>query len=126
MSPTEIDSLVHEYIKLYRNPVNIEQEEDENEESRNEDLDIIEETDTYVKVSKEKTEECIASEEFFKLRANDFNKKFKVLLDNNEVAPKDVMNYAISRISLKLETSLKAFDKVYKTLCYALADPYLS
>lgn len=120
---TEIDKLIYEYIRLYKPPQdesNEEEKEDETTELDN--LDINDQEDLIIKIDKQKAKECINSKEHFKLKATIFNLKFKAILTNNGVTSKDVLNYTIAHLSLKLESSLKSFDKIYKPLCLTTED----
>lgn len=118
----EIDDLLHDYIKLYTDEESTNVSNAESIEP--EDPDINEE-ENVVTIDYDKAKKCIDSKEYFKLKATAFNIKFKATLANNDVLSKDILNYTIARLSIKLERSLKAFDKLYKVLCFTLKDEQL-
>lgn len=117
----DIDKLIHEYIRLYQPPLEYERDKNE-DETEDIDIDIKEEEDNIIRISPEKVEKSLGIREYFLLKATIFNKKFKAILTNNNVTPKDVLNYTIARLAIKLESSLKSFDQIYKTLSLAIKD----
>lgn len=123
----KIDSLIQEYVKFYNDSdnQNIDEHTIEQENIDINDLDTNEEEESIVNINREKAEECINSNGFFKLKSTNFNRNFKAILIDNDVNSKDVLNYTIARLAIKLETSLKAFDKIYKGLCLTLRNEKL-
>lgn len=112
-----IDELLKEYIQLYKNEKNIT----ELIESDEIDLDKNEEESEIIKIKEETIVNAINCELYFKFSATEFCKRFKRILSTNEVTPKDVMNYSISRLSVLIERILKRWDRTYKPLCYAVS-----
>ena len=47
-------------------------------------------------------------------------------MSTNGVEPKDILNYTMARLAIKLEKSLKKFDRYYKTLSLTLSSSDLS
>lgn len=106
-----------DYIQLYKNEKNIT----EFIESDEIDLDKNDEESDTIKIKEETIVNAINCELYFKFSATEFCKRFKRILSTNEVAPKDVMNYSISRLSVLIERILKRWDRTYKPLCYAMS-----
>lgn len=112
-----IDELLKEYIQLYKNEKSIT----ELIESDEIDLDKNDEESETIKIKEETIVNAINCELYFKFSATEFCKRFKRILSTNEVTPKDVMNYSISRLSVLIERILKRWDRTYKPLCYAVS-----
>ena len=106
-----------DYIQLYSNENNTT----ELIESDEIDVDKNNEESEITKIKEETIVNAINSELYFKFSATEFCKRFKRILSTNEVTPKDVMNYSISRLSVLIERVLKRWDKTYKPLCYVVS-----
>lgn len=120
-----LDDLLDDAIKLYTE----EPEEDflSEEEIEQAEQDLSEEKDErIVKVDLQKALKNIESDIYFRLNATDFNKRFKSIVSTNGVEPKDILNYTMARLAIKLEKSLKKFDRYYKTLSLTLSSSDLS
>lgn len=120
-----IDTLLNETIKLYTHEPEsgLSQEEDPEQT----ELDLSDEKEEpQVKIDREKVKECLDSECYFRLNATDFNKRFKTIVSTHDVEPKDVLNYTLARLAVRLERSLKKFDKYYKLLCFTVSDTDLA
>ena len=115
-----IDELISEYIRFYKESGEINEEAEQEDEP-----DVIEEEDCIAKIDRKKAEACIARRPYFKMNAKTFNKKFKAMLKDNGIEAKDVLNYTIARLSLRLEKSLKSFDEIYKGLALTTEDASL-
>lgn len=120
-----LDDLLDDAIKLYT-----EEPEEEflsEEEIEQAEQDLSEEKDErIVKVDLQKALKSIESDIYFRLNATDFNKRFKTIVSTNGVEPKDILNYTMARLAIKLEKSLKKFDRYYKTISLTLSSSDLS
>lgn len=119
-----IDDLLNKTVKLYTNEpeseVSLEEEMEQTEQDMSQEAE-----EPLLKVDRPKVTDCLATDVYFCLNATDFNKRFKVLVSANSVEPKDVLNYTIARLAIRLERALKKFDRYYKTLCLAIVEPEL-
>lgn len=120
-----LDDLLNDNIRLYTEVPNDNISPEDKMSFVEQDLSE-EKEELLVKIDKNKAKECISSDIYFKLNASEFNKRFKVIVSSNDVEPKDILNYTIARLAIRLERSLKKFDKYYKVLCLTLSDPNLS
>lgn len=121
----EIDLLIQEYIRLHqdatasRDPMSSEEEDTDDVA----DTTVSEQPEDFLgRVDADKVKKSLESKVFFKLRATDFNAKFKAICEGNGVASKDVANYTIACIASRIAKSLTAFDRIYKPLAFAKAD----
>lgn len=119
-----IDDLLNNTVKLYTNEPESELSLEEEMEQTEQDMSQ-EAEEPLLKVDRPKVTDCLATDVYFCLNATDFNKRFKVLVSANSVEPKDVLNYTIARLAIRLERALKKFDQYYKTLCLAIVEPEL-
>ena len=119
-----IDDLLNNTVKLYTNEPESELSLEEEMEQTEQDMSQ-EAEEPLLKVNRPKVTDCLATDVYFCLNATDFNKRFKVLVSANSVEPKDVLNYTIARLAIRLERALKKFDRYYKTLCLAIVEPEL-
>lgn len=119
-----IDDLLNNTVKLYTNEPESELSLEEEMEQTEQDMSQ-EAEEPLLKVDRPKVTDCLATDVYFCLNATDFNKRFKVLVSANSVEPKDVLNYTIARLAIRLERALKKFDRYYKTLCLAIVEPKL-
>lgn len=119
-----IDDLLNNTVKLYTNEPESELSLEEEMEQTEQDM-LQEAEEPLLKVDRPKVTDCLATDVYFCLNATDFNKRFKVLVSANSVEPKDVLNYTIARLAIRLERALKKFDRYYKTLCLAIVEPEL-
>lgn len=119
-----IDDLLNNTVKLYTNEPESELSLEEEMEQTEQDMSQ-EAEEPLLKVDRPKVTDCLATDVYFCLNATDFNKRFKVLVSANSVEPKDVLNYIIARLAIRLERALKKFDRYYKTLCLAIVEPEL-
>jgi len=119
-----IDDLLNNTVKLYTNEPESELSLEEEIEQTEQDMSQ-EAEEPLLKVDRPKVTDCLATDVYFCLNATDFNKRFKVLVSANSVEPKDVLNYTIARLAIRLERALKKFDRYYKTLCLAIVEPEL-
>lgn len=119
-----IDDLLNDTVKLHTNEpeseLSLEEEMEQTEQDMSQEVE-----EPLLKVDRQKATECLATDVYFCLNATDFNKRFKVIVSANSVEPKDVLNYTIARLAIRLERALKKFDRYYKTLCLAIADSEL-
>lgn len=120
----EIDPLIQEYIRLHQDTIvsrgPMSSEEDDTDDVA--DTAISEQPEDFLgRVDADKVKKSLESKVFFKLRATEFNAKFKAICEGNGVASKDVANYTIACIASRIEKSLKAFDRIYKPLAFAKA-----
>lgn len=119
-----IDDLLNDTVKLYTNEpeseLSLEEEMEQTEQDMSQEVE-----EPLLKVDRQKATDCLATDVYFCLNATDFNKRFKVIVSANSVEPKDVLNYTIARLAIRLERALKKFDRYYKTLCLAIADSEL-
>ncbi|MBR7029444.1 MAG: hypothetical protein IKI05_08620 [Bacteroidaceae bacterium] len=79
-----------------------------------------------VKVDIQKALKSLESKIYFRLNATDFNKRFKTIVSTNGVDSKDILNYTIARLAIRLEKTLKKFDQYYKTISLTLSCSDLS
>lgn len=120
-----LDDLLNDSIKLYSNEFEMEQSPEE--EIEQVELDLSEEEDCPIsKIDCQKAKENIEAKIYFRMNAIDFNKRFKTIVSNNSVEPKDVLNYTMARLAIKLERSLKKYDKYFKVLSLIILNPELS
>ena len=119
-----IDDLLNNTVKLYTNEPESELSLEEEMEQTEQDMSQ-EAEEPLLKVDRPKVTDCLATDVYFCLNATDFNKRFKVLVSANSVEPKDVLNYTIARLAIRLERALMKFDRYYKTLCLAIVEPEL-
>lgn len=119
-----IEDLLNNTVKLYTNEPESELSLEEEMEQTEQDMSQ-EAEEPLLKVDRPKVTDCLATDVYFCLNATDFNKRFKVLVSANSVEPKDVLNYTIARLAIRLERALKKFDRYYKTLCLAIVEPEL-
>lgn len=119
-----IDDLLNDTVKLHTNEpeseLSLEEEMEQTEQDMSQEVE-----EPLLKVDRQKATDCLATDVYFCLNATDFNKRFKVIVSANSVEPKDVLNYTIARLAIRLERALKKFDRYYKTLCLAIADSEL-
>ena len=119
-----LDELLNDSIKLYTDEPQIEISSEA--EIEREDKDVSDEKEDWiVEVDRKKAMDCIERKVYFKLSSTHFNKSFKTILSTNNVDSKDILNYTLARLSIRLERSLKKFDKYYKSLCIAISDSEL-
>ncbi|MDE6012647.1 MAG: RNA-directed DNA polymerase [Prevotella sp.] len=120
-----LDDLLDDAIKLYtEEPEEFFLSEEEIEQA---EQDLSEEKDErIVKIDLQKALKSIESDIYFRLNATDFNKRFKSIVSTNGVEPKDILNYTMARLAIKLEKTLKKFDRYYKTLSLTLSSSDLS
>lgn len=110
----ELDKLIDDALK-YHDAENTEEEpEDSIDEQANEN-----EEETEQKISKEAIEQAVNDKSFIHFNASAFNKNYKAIQVSMNVASKDIINYSLARISRRLESTLKKFDKTFKVLCKA-------
>lgn len=116
--------MLNDTVKLYTNEpeseLSLEEEMEQTEQDMSQEVE-----EPLLKVDRQKATDCLATDVYFCLNATDFNKRFKVIVSANSVEPKDVLNYTIARLAIRLERALKKFDRYYKTLCLAIADSEL-
>lgn len=119
-----IDDLLNDTVKLYTNEpeseLSLEEEIEQTEQDMSQEVE-----EPLLKVDRQRATDCLATDVYFCLNATDFNKRFKVIVSANSVEPKDVLNYTIARLAIRLERALKKFDRYYKILCLAIADSEL-
>lgn len=120
-----VDSLLNDAIKLYTNKLESEQSLEEELEEIEQDISQ-EAEDNVLKVDRQKTIDSLTTDIYFRLNATDFNKRFKAILSTNNVESKDVLNYTIARLAIRLERTLNKFDKYYKILCLSIASSELT
>lgn len=120
-----LDNLLNETIRLYSDESEVkpfsEQEMEPIEPYLSEEKE-----EEIVKVNRQKAMECIETDIYFCLNATDFNKRFKTIVSAYSVDVKDILNYTFARLYLRLERSLKKFDRNYKTLSLIKKNPDLS
>lgn len=120
----EINLLIQEYIRLHqdatasRDPMSSEEEDTDDVAT----TAVSEQPEDFLgRVDADKVKKSLESKVFFKLRATEFNAKFKAICEGNGVASKDVANYTVACIASRIEKSLKVFDRIYKPLAFAKA-----
>lgn len=116
-----IDSLLNDTIKLYTNEPESEQSIEEEIEETEQDTSM-EAEEQLLKIDREKTLSCLTTDIYFRLNATDFNKRFKAIVSANNVEAKDVLNYTMARLAIRLERNLKKLDGYYKVLCLSAVD----
>lgn len=119
-----LDVLLGEVIKLYSDEPTIESSPEEEMEQAEQDLSE-EKEEVYAKCNYSKAIECIEENIYFKLNATNFNKRFKTIVSDNGIDSKDVLNYVLARLAVRLERTLKRFDERYKFLCLTIQDSEL-
>ncbi len=115
-----IDGLLDEMLQMYEHDSKTVEPELDDEKDIQED--VGEEEIISSKVSRQKVINCLSDGIFFKFHSNDFCKRFKSIISDNDVEPKDILNYTLARMGVRIERILKKFDKVYKPLCIAIND----
>ena len=141
-----IDSLLNDTIKLYTNEpslvialpatglndtIKLYTNEPESEQSIEEEIEETEQDTSMeaegqlLKIDREKTLSCLTTDIYFRLNATDFNKRFKAIISANNVEAKDVLNYTMARLAIRLERNLKKLDGYYKVLCLSAVDSNL-
>lgn len=120
-----LDNLLNDTIRLYSDESEVTLPFDQETEQTEQDLSEANE-DQSIKVDRQKAIKCIEKELYFCLNATDFNKRFKMIVSANGVDPKDILNYMMARLSIRLERTLKKFDRYYKTLSLTIYCPELS
>lgn len=116
-----IDSLLNDTIKLYTNEPESDQSIEEEIEETEQDTSM-EAEEQLLKIDREKTLSCLTTDIYFRLNATDFNKRFKAIVSANNVEAKDVLNYTMARLAIRLERNLKKLDGYYKVLCLSAVD----
>lgn len=103
-----IDRLVTEYLSYHDGKeVKDEHEEEKEEESRADKEEM-------------KLEDALQNSNILFFRSNRFIAKYKAVIKTTGVENKDVVNYALSRIEIKLLSVLKQYDIVFKRLSKAV------
>lgn len=120
-----LDDLLNDAVKLYTEEPEEELSPEEEIEQAEQDLSE-EKEEQIVKVDLQKALKSIESKIFFRLNATDFNKRFKMIVSTNGVDSKDILNYTIARLAIRLERTLKKFDQYYKTISLTLSSSDLS
>lgn len=95
-------------------------------ENVNEDIETnteVEDTDSAKNVKL--LEKALHNKDTWYLKSIDFNKHIKALLVTYQVEGKDVYNYTLARITRKIESGLKKFDRLFKRLSIAINDETL-
>lgn len=90
------------------------------EEDDGEDRDEQDEETEEMPVDETRVKKALAQEVHFRLKATNFNKRYKDILSTTKVAPKDVANYTLAIANIHLPRLLKKYDRVFKTLKKAL------
>lgn len=91
-----------------------------------EDVELYQEEPYNGKESKtELLDAAISNKDSWYIKATEFNKQIKAILVTHQVESKDVYNYALVRISRKIEIGLKKFDSAFKRLSLAIKDDSL-
>ena len=116
-----IDCLLNDTIKLYTNEPEYEQSIEEEIEETEQDISM-EAEEQLLKIDREKTLDCLTTDIYFRLNATDFNKRFKAIVSTNNIEAKDVLNYTMARLAIRLERNLKKLDEYYKALCLSAVD----
>ena len=116
-----IDCLLNDTIKLYTNEPEYEQSIEEEIEETEQDISM-EAEEQLLKIDREKTLDCLTTDIYFRLNATDFNKRFKAIVSTNNIEAKDVLNYTMARLAIRLERNLKKLDEYYKVLCLSAVD----
>lgn len=116
-----IDCLLNDTIKLYTNEPEYEQSIEEEIEETEQDISM-EAEEQVLKIDREKTLDCLTTDIYFRLNATDFNKRFKAIVSTNNIEAKDVLNYTMARLAIRLERNLKKLDEYYKALCLSAVD----
>ena len=109
MSKIKIDALLTDFIRMRKSHQCIEMLEDEIAED--EEIDDIDDR---------KIEEALECKDFIYINSKEVNRSFKSLMVENDVKSKDIMNYTLAVISIKLESLLKKFDKNFYILSKAV------
>lgn len=120
-----LDDLLNDAVKLYTEEPEEELSPEEEIEQAEQDLSE-EKEEQIVKVGLQEASKSIKSNIYFRLNATDFNKRFKTILSTNGVESKDILNYTMARLAIRLERSLIKFDRYYKTISLTLSSPDLS
>ena len=114
----KIDSLFDENIKMkiQSEIISENQNDDENDyadtkETSNNEFD------------KKKLFEYLSEKNSLYINPNIFNAKYKAIIKESNVEYKNIVNYSLARICLKLESLLKKFDKRFKYFSYYVKYP---
>ena len=118
-----IDNILNENFRLFFECKETNNYEEEEPEDFSQD-ELLE--NQKLILTKHKIEEYLSQKPYFKLCSTDFCKKYKTIISDNEVQSKDVVNYTMARIYIKVDRILKRIDKIIKPLSIALIDPNLS
>jgi len=121
----DIDELLNTYLKIETRVNGCEVKEDACLEESKEQDSVEDLEECLMSVDREKAQICLATDIVLLMKSTEINKRFKKIVTTNNVDGKDVLNYTISRISIRIERLLKKFDRYYKTLCLILKDELL-
>lgn len=103
-----IDRLVTEYLSFHDGKKEIDENEGEKE------------NESIVDKEEMKLEDALRNTNRLFFRSNRFIAKYKAIIKTTGVENKDVVNYALSRIEIKLLSVLKQYDVVFKRLSKAV------
>lgn len=103
-----IDRLVTEYLSFHDGKKDIDENEGEKE------------NESIVDKEEMKLEDALQNTNRLFFRSNRFIAKYKAIIKTTGVENKDVVNYALSRIEIKLLSVLKQYDVVFKRLSKAV------
>ena len=110
----KIDTLLDEVVQLYV----------DNSATFMEDDDISDEKPTGdeedEKMDINRLKEYLSKNIYFKYKSTLVNKRFKAIQKDCNVKSKDILNYTMARLTIKVERVLKKFDQSYKFLSFAL------
>lgn len=103
-----IDRLITEYLSFHDNKKGGDENEEEKEDVCDGDKEEM------------KLEDALHNSNRLFFRSNRFIAKYKAIIKTTGVENKDVVNYALSRIEIKLLSVLKRYDIIFKHLSKAV------
>ncbi|GHT19244.1 hypothetical protein AGMMS4957_03080 [Bacteroidia bacterium] len=115
MAKLKVDALIVDCIQLKIKESTVTDETDPAVE-----IDTVEtiSTDDNPKFKKEKLLEYLQESKSLYINPNTFIAKYKSIIKESNVEYKNILNYSLARIAIKLETVLKQFDQRFKYFSY--------
>jgi hypothetical protein len=113
MAKQKVDSLIADNITLKIQDVELQEEIDDDVDSSHPDIE-----DAITVFKKAKLLDYLKEHRSLYVSSNHFIAKYKAIIKESEAEYKNILNYSLARIAIKLERLLKKFDQRFKYLTY--------
>lgn len=85
-----------------------------------EEKDTADNTEIEESITDDKIDNALIAKSYLHFNSRLFNQKIKAVIVECDVAMKDIINYTLARVAIKMESAVKKFDCDYKVLTVAL------